>query len=133
MGIDFGLRRTGLAVTDPLRIIVQGLETQKTEKLTAFIKKYVQKEVVDAFVVGYPFPEGAWGDKTFKDKLDLFVQELKATYPNITVDLYDERFTSMRAKEIILQSGVNRKKRRNKELMDQTSAIVILQEYLGHI
>ena len=133
MGIDFGLKRTGLAVTDPLRIIVQGLETQKTEKVTDFIKEYVKKEAVDAFVVGYPFPEGAWGDRTFKEKLDLFVKELKTIYPNATVDLYDERFTSIRAKEIILQSGVNKKKRRNKELMDQTSAIVILQEYLGHI
>jgi len=133
MGIDYGLKRTGLSVTDPMQIIVQGLETQKTEDLISFIKTYSAREQIDTFVVGYPFLEGAWGDKLFKEKLDAFVSDLKKIFPSIEVKLYDERNTSVRAKEIILQSGVNRKKRKNKELMDRTSAIVILQEYLGHI
>ncbi|HUR30071.1 MAG TPA: Holliday junction resolvase RuvX [Saprospiraceae bacterium] len=133
MGIDYGLKRTGLSVTDPMKIIVQGLETQKTDDLMSFIKSYSGKEHIDAFVVGYPFLEGSWGDKLFKEKLDGFIADLKKVFPTIEVKLYDERNTSVRAKEIILQSGVNRKKRQNKELMDRTSAIVILQEYLGHI
>jgi len=133
MGIDYGLKRTGLSVTDPLQIIVQGLETQKTSDVLDFIKKYAQREPVDGFIVGYPFLEGAWGEKSFKQKLDAFIEELKKSFPSTEVQLFDERYSSMRAKEIILQSGAKKKKRQSKELMDQTSAIVILQEYLGHI
>jgi putative holliday junction resolvase len=133
MGIDYGLRRTGLSVTDPLQIIVQGLETQQTVAVLDFIKTYVQREVIDVFIVGYPFLEGDWGDKRFKQKLDEFIQELKKSFPDKEVLLFDERYSSVRAKEIILQSGVKKKKRQSKELMDQTSAVVILQEYLGHI
>ena len=133
MGIDYGLKRTGLAVTDPLQIIVQGLETQKTAEALDFIMKYAQKEQVDYFVVGYPFPEGPWGDKVFKEKLERFIRELKKAFPAADIKLHDERNTSMRAKEIIFESGVKKMKRQSKELMDRTSAIVILQEYLGHI
>lgn len=133
MGIDYGLRRTGISVTDPLQIIVQGLDTQKTEELIPFIRNYAAREPVDLFVVGYPFLEGAWGNKGFKTKIDDFIAELKKLFPAIEVKLHDERFSSMRAREIILQSGVNKRKRQSKELLDQTSAVVILQEYLGHI
>lgn len=133
LGIDYGMKRTGLSVTDPLRIIVQGLDTQKTEEVIDFLTRYAQKEVIDQFVVGYPFLEGAWGDKNFKIKLDAFIEELKKTFPLAEVKLFDERYSSMRAREIISQSGAKRKKRQSKEHMDKTSAIVILQEYLGHI
>ena len=133
MGIDYGQKRTGISVTDPLQIIVQGLGTQKTEELLLFIKTYSQKETIETFVIGYPFLEGAWGDRKFKEKLDGFILLLQKEFPKIPVKLHDERYSSVRAREIILQSGVNKKKRRDKELLDQTSAIVILQEYLGHI
>ena len=133
MGIDYGLRRTGISVTDPLQIIVQGLDTQKTEDLIPFIRNYAAREPIDLFVVGYPFLEGAWGNKGFKTKIDDFIAELKKLFPAIEVKLHDERFSSMRAREIILQSGVSKRKRQSKELLDQTSAVVILQEYLGHI
>ena len=133
MGIDYGQKRTGISVTDPLQIIVQGLGTQKTEDLLLFIKTYAQKEPIETFVIGYPFLEGAWGDRKFKEKLDGFIVVLQKEFPGIPVKLHDERYSSVRAREIILQSGVNKKKRRDKELLDQTSAIVILQEYLGHI
>lgn len=133
MGIDYGLRRTGISVTDPLRIIVQGLETQKTEHVMDFIKEYAQKELIDEFVVGYPFPEGQWGDPKFKAGLDAFLSKLTKLFPDKKVNLFDERFTSIRAKEIILDSGFKKKKRQSKELTDRTSAIIILQEYLGHI
>lgn len=133
MGIDYGMKRTGISVTDPMQIIVSGLETRETTGLIDFIKEYSKTEKLDAFVVGYPFPEGGWGDKLFKQKLDKFILELKKLFPGTEVHLHDERFSSMRAKEIMLQSGMNRKKRQDKALLDKTSAIVILQEYLGHI
>ena len=133
MGIDYGQKRTGISVTDPLQIIVQGLGTQKTDELLLFIKSYANQENIETFVIGYPFLEGAWGDRKFKEKLDEFISLLQKEFPLIPVKLHDERYSSVRAREIILQSGVNKKKRRDKELLDQTSAIVILQEYLGHI
>ncbi len=133
MGIDYGLKRTGISVTDPMQIIVSGLETQETAGVLGFIREYSRTETIDAFVVGYPFPEGGWGDKPFKVKLDKFIVDLQKIFPGIEIHLHDERFSSMRAKEIMLQSGMNRKKRQDKALLDKTSAIVILQEYLGHI
>jgi len=133
MGIDYGLKRTGLSVTDPLRIIVQGLDTQKTDEVLNFIKIYAQRELIDVFIVGYPFLEGEWGEKGFKKKLDEFILDLKKSFPGTEVKLFDERYSSMKAKEIILQSGAKKKKRQSKELLDRTSAVVILQEYLGHI
>jgi putative Holliday junction resolvase len=133
MGIDFGLRRTGISVTDPLKIIVQGLESLKTEGLMAFIMEYSKKEVIDGFVVGYPFLEGAWGDKNFKVKLDEFIADLRKKFPTIPIELHDERFSSIDAREIIRQKGLKKNKREDKGLLDQTSAILILQEYLGHI
>jgi len=98
-----------------------------------FIQEYARKEPVDRFVVGYPFLDGEWGNSSFKKNLDIFIQDLGKNFPNHQVDLQDERLSSMRAKEIILQSGKKRHERRDKRLLDKTSAIIILQEYLGHI
>lgn len=133
MAIDYGLKRSGVSVTDPLQIVVNGLETQKTEDIMTFIESYVRKEVVDKIVVGYPFVEEAWGEKNFKIKLDEFILALRKKFPDMIIDIHDERFSSFRAKEIIQQSGFKKKKRRDKGLLDKTSAVVILQEYLGHI
>jgi len=133
MGIDYGLRRTGISVTDPLQIIVQGLETRKTEDVMNFIIEYSGKELIDSFVVGYPFLDGNWGNKNFKSKLDEFILDLRKNFPSKKVDLHDERYTSMQAREIIHQRGLKKTKRHDKALLDQTSAVIILQEYLGHI
>lgn len=133
MGIDFGAKRTGLSVTDPLQIIVQGLETKKTEDVLNFIQDYSTKEKIDAFVVGYPFLEGNWGDKNFKGKLDSFILDLRKNFPTVLINLHDERNTSIQAREIIHQRGLKKNKRQDKTLIDQTSAVLILQEYLGHI
>ena len=133
MGIDFGVKRTGLSVTDPLQIIVQGLETQMTVGVMDFILEYSRKELIDTFVVGYPFLEGSWGDRNFKEKLDTFILKLKKQFPLTPVELHDERYTSMQAREIIHQRGLKKNKREDKSLLDQTSAVLILQEYLGHI
>jgi len=133
MGIDYGLQRTGLAVTDPLQIIVNGLDTVETKNLMEFLDLYGEREPIDSFVVGYPFLDGEWGDSKFKKELDLFIDHLKRKFPDRPVHLQDERFSSVRAKEIILQSGRKKQDRRDKRLLDKTSAVVILQEYLGHI
>jgi putative Holliday junction resolvase len=133
MGIDYGVKRTGISVTDPGQIIVRGLETVDTEKLLPFLQNYLLREPVDMFVVGYPFLEGAWGNKAFKTKLDQFIGQLRKTFPDIPVKLQDERFSSSTARDIIRQSGKKKSDRADKRLLDQTSAVVILQEYLGHI
>jgi putative Holliday junction resolvase len=133
MGIDFGLKRTGLSVTDPLKIIVQGLTTCSTDKVLAFIKTYAIQENIEAFVVGTPFLEGSWGDRKFQQALKDFTDNLRKEFPEVELHLHDERFSSIRAREIISRSGLKKKKRESKELLDQTSAVVILQEYLGHI
>ena len=133
MGIDYGLQRTGLAVTDPLQIIVSGLDTVDTKIIMDFLVGYEKKEPIDSFIVGYPFLDGEWGDSKFKKALDSFIENLKKKFPGRPVHLQDERFSSVRAKEIILQSGRKKHDRRDKRLLDKTSAIVILQEYLGHI
>jgi putative Holliday junction resolvase len=133
MGIDFGLKRTGISVTDPNQIIVQGLDTVDTENLAVFLKKYALAEQIELFIVGYPFLEGAWGNKEFKVKLDKFIEQLRKDFPGTPIKLHDERNTSATAREIIRQSGKKRSQREDKRLLDKTSAVVILQEYLGHI
>ena len=133
MGIDFGMKRTGISVTDPNQIIVQGLETQDTRTVLDFIIDYAAREHLDEIVVGYPFVDGAWGDRKFKEKLDLFIDDLKKTFLSTPVTLHDERYTSVQAREIMSRSGLKKSKREDKALLDRTSAILILQEYLGHI
>lgn len=133
LGIDYGLKRTGMSVTDPEQIIVQGMDTQESSVVFEFILDYAKKEKLDEIVVGYPFVEGAWGDRRFKEKLDKFIRDLKNSFPDIPVTLYDERNTSVDAREIMNQIGLKKHQRRDKALLDRTSAIIILQEYLGHI
>lgn len=133
MGIDFGLRRTGISVTDPEKIIVQGLETQMTPGVLAWIESYIKLEVVEEVVIGYPFLEGAWGDRKFKEKLDQFIQDIRKLMPDVPIHLHDERYTSMAARDIMSRSGMKKSKREDKAVLDRTSAILILQEYLGHI
>ncbi|MFZ1705690.1 MAG: Holliday junction resolvase RuvX [Saprospiraceae bacterium] len=132
LGIDFGLKRCGIAVTDPLQIIVSGLETIETPKLLSFLEFYLELEKVEKIVFGYP---------THKDGNDTYVVEhikqltskCQQQWPEILIDYQNEQFSSHMARQIILQSGVNRKKRQDKALVDKVSAIVILQKYLKHI
>jgi putative Holliday junction resolvase len=133
MGIDYGMKRTGISVTDPAQIIVKGLDTQETIGVLAFIISYAVQEKLDEIVIGYPFVEGAWGDKRFKDKLDKFIADIRKAFPTIPVTLHDERNTSVNAREIMSRSGLKKSQREDKALLDRTSAILILQEYLGHI
>ena len=130
MGIDYGTKRTGIAVTDPLQIIAAGLTTVPTSELFDFIENYLREEEVEAIVVGEPmYPDG--NPAQIAHLVKGFVNKLRKQHPDIEVFMQDERYTSELAKQIILQSGVGRKKRRDKSLVDKVSAALILEDYLN--
>jgi len=131
LGIDFGSKRTGIAITDAMQIIAGGLTTVLTHLLDDFIADLVQKENIESFVVGDPKNlDGSNTDST--GHVNGFVKRLQKTYPTIPVYQIDERFTSKIAKQSILASGIKKKGRQNKALVDEVSAIIILQNYLDY-
>jgi putative Holliday junction resolvase len=129
MAIDYGLKRTGLAVTDPLRIISTPLETVPSSTLIKFLKEYTEKEVVDEFVVGMP-KTLANGDSSIAPMVRKFIEELKKNFQDKPVHLMDERFTSSIAKRTLIDGGMKKKDRQNKANIDKVSATIILQDYL---
>lgn len=129
LGIDFGVKRTGIAVTDPLQMIASGLTTVSTPELMAYLKDYIGKEDVQLIVIGQPKRM----NNEFSDveqNIQYFIDALKVEIPEISVVRVDERFTSKIAFQSMLDTGVKKKDRRKKELLDQVSATVILQSYL---
>jgi len=117
-------------VTDPLQIIVSGLETVETKQLIPFLQNYFKREVVEKIVIGYPtHVDGT--PTALVGQIEIFAKQLKKQFGNIEVDYQDESLTSKHAKEIILATH-KKKKRRDKKLVDKVSAILILQEYLKH-
>ncbi len=129
MAFDYGMKRIGVAVTDPLKIVANGLKTVTNEDVWFFLEDYLQHEQVELFVVGEPTHLD--GSPTYLEKeIQSFIGELNKRYPDINVVRQDEWLTSYEAKQIILQSGVNKKKRRDKGLVDKVSAVLILQNYL---
>lgn len=129
LAIDYGTRRVGVAVSDPLQIIANGLDTVATDQLFDFLKKYLAIEEVETMVVGMPtHADGAASQIT--DKVLLFIEEFKKLFPEIKVETQDERYTSVDARQIILQSGAKKKKRQDKSLVDKVAAILILQEFM---
>jgi putative Holliday junction resolvase len=132
LAIDYGTKRTGIAVTDVLRIIATPLETVQTSELLNFLKTYLQKEAVDEFVVGMP--------KTLKNEdsaiaplVRKFVEELKKTFPDKPVHLADERFTSSIAMRAMIDGGMKKKDRQEKGNVDKISATIILQSFLDAV
>ncbi|KFB00564.1 Holliday junction resolvase [Mangrovimonas yunxiaonensis] len=130
LAIDFGAKRTGIAVTDELQIIASGLTTVATSTLLAFLKDYVSKEQVELFVVGKPKQMNNQ-DSESEVLILPFLDKLKATFPKIPIERVDERFTSKMAFQTMLDSGLSKKQRRNKALVDEISATIILQSYLS--
>ena len=129
IAIDYGTKRTGLAVTDPLQIIANGLDTVATKDLEEYLRQYLNQEEVETIVVGEPlYPDG--NPAQIHHLVVGFVRRLKKLFPDIEVVTHDESYTSEEAKQIILQSGAKRKKRRDKGLVDKVSAVLILQDYL---
>ncbi len=129
LSIDYGRKRTGLAVTDPLRIIANGLTTVPTASLITFLKDYFAKENVDLIVVGQPKQLNNQPSESWK-YIEPFIRNLKKVFPDMPVELVDERFTSVLAHKAMLDGGLKKKDRQNKELVDEISATIILQSYL---
>lgn len=129
VAIDYGTKRTGLAVTDPLQIIATALETVRTHDLLEFLKKYVQSEAVEVFVVGMPRKL----DNTDSDhapRVQSFVKILQKTFPHIPVQTHDERFTSVMAFQSMIAGGSKKSDRKEKGNIDKISATIILQSYM---
>ena len=129
LAIDFGSKRTGLAVTDPLQIIASALTTVTTDGLLPFLKKYVGEEIVELFVLGEPmYLDG--NPSQIAPQVEAFLEKLRLEIPQIPVARQDERHTSNDAKAIILQSGLKKKDRRDKSRVDKIAAALILENYM---
>jgi putative Holliday junction resolvase len=130
LSIDYGLKRTGIAVTDPNRIIATPLETVLTLELIAFLKKYTTREVVDEFVVGMPKTMKN-EDSSIAPQVRMFVAELEKTFPEKKIHLADERFTSAIAQRALIAGGMKKKDRQIKGNVDKVSATIILQDFMS--
>lgn len=133
MGIDYGTKKTGLAVTDPLKLIVNPLDTVETKKLFLYLQDYFGREEVEKVVVGEPFMADGSTPAQHHPIVMKFIKNFRNKFPECEVDLFDETFSSRQARDIINQSVPSRKKRRNKMLVDKIAATLILQQYLKHI
>ena len=129
MAIDYGSKRVGIAVTDPQQIIATGLTTVHSSEVIDFLKKYMQKEEVSCIVVGEPKRMNNEPSDSARF-IEPFEMHLKRTFPAVKVERMDERFTSKMAFQTMIDSGLKKKARQNKELVDEISATIILQSYL---
>ncbi|MFV0483301.1 MAG: Holliday junction resolvase RuvX [Bacteroidales bacterium] len=132
MAIDYGKMRTGLAVTDMLRISANRLETVETFRLFKFLKSYFSTEKVDVVVVGYPYEENFTPSEN-AERVEKFIEKFKAEYPDKELVLQDERYTSRMAQRAIIDAGLKKSKRRDKGLVDGVSATIILQSHLDSL
>jgi len=129
LAIDYGKKRTGIAVSDPLQIIANGLTTVKTSEIFDFLHDYLSKEEVTTFVVGLPKQMNGKMSENMQ-RVEVFVDKLKQKYPSIPVEYYDERFSSRMAHQTMIDGGLKKKARQNKALDDEISATIILQGYM---
>ena len=129
LAIDYGKKRTGIAVTDPMQIIANGLTTVPTHTLMDFLMNYVQKEQVERIIIGHPKQMNNEDSENMKNIVP-FMNQLKKKMPQMPVELVDERFTSVLAHQATLTGGLKKKDRQNKALVDEISATIILQSYM---
>ncbi len=129
LAIDYGTKRTGIAVTDELQIIASGLTTVATKELIPFLKKYINEEQVETFVIGAPKQMNNTVSESEVFILN-FIEKLKKAIPKIPIKRIDERFTSKMAVQTMIDSGLKKGKRKNKALVDEISATLILQNYM---
>jgi putative Holliday junction resolvase len=132
LSIDYGRKRTGVAVTDPLQIIANRLATISTHELLAFLQDYFTREQVDTIVIGYPRQMNNLPSQAV-EYIDPFIKQLRKKWPDKKVVLMDERFTSKIALQTMIDGGVKKKDRRNRDLLDSISATIILQSYMESI
>jgi putative Holliday junction resolvase len=129
IGIDYGRKRVGVAASDPLGIFASALETVHSAKIIDYLKTYAEKENVVRFVVGYPINMNGTPSEAAKD-IDAFLNRLRRVFPDIPVELEDERFTSVLAHRAMIDGGMKKQDRMKKESVDKISAAIILQSYL---
>lgn len=132
MALDIGTKRTGIAITDPLNIIATALETVATNDLIPFLAKYMQTEEVSQLIVGEPKQMNNEASQSAAE-IQKIVEQLKNKFPLLPIIRVDERFTSKMASQIIAQSGMNKKNRERKEIIDTISATIILQSYMESV
>ena len=130
LSIDYGTKRTGLAVTDPLKLIASGLTTVDTPQLLPFLEKYTAEEAVEAFVIGLPKRLNN-EDSAVEADIQQLLTKLKERFPTIKIHRYDERFTSKIAFQTMIDSGLKKKQRQHNALIDEISATLILQDFLN--
>jgi len=129
VSIDYGRKRTGLAVTDPLQIIAGGLATVATSELFEWLQAYIAREPVERIVIGEPRqPNGEPSENLAR--VQQFVNRWRKAMPNIPIEYYDERFTSVLAHQVMIDGGLHKKARQNKGLVDEISATIILEDYM---
>ena len=132
LSIDYGLKRTGLAVTDPLQIIATGLTTVESKELIPFLKNYFLKEQVELIIIGEPKNMDD-SDTHATPLVEKCIKDLQKNFPAIQIKKVDERFTSIMAKQSMIDMGMKKKDRRDKKLVDEIAATIMLQEYLNRI
>lgn len=129
LSIDYGKKRTGLAVTDPLQIIAGGLATVSTSELFDYLKAYTSREDVERIIIGEPRQSNGEPSENLA-RVQQFVNRWRKAMPQIPIDYYDERFTSVLAHQAMLDGGLKKKARQNKALVDEISATIILEDYM---
>ena len=129
LALDYGSKRTGIATTDELQLIASGLTTVATADLMVFLKKYITTEKVELILVGEPKQKDG-NHSTIEEQIQQFLKRFSETFPDLKVKRVDERYTSKMAFQTMIDSGLKKKQRQNKALVDEISATIILQEYL---
>lgn len=129
LSIDYGKKRTGLAVTDPLQIIAGGLATVATAELFQYLNDYIAREPVERIVIGEPRQLNGQPSENLQ-RVQQFVNRWKKARPDVPIEFFDERFTSVLAHQTMLDGGLKKKARQNKALVDEISATIILQDYM---
>ncbi len=129
LSIDYGKKRTGIAVTDPLQIIANGLATVSTSELLSYLKDYLSREQVEKIIIGRPMQTNGQPSENLQ-RVEQFVNRWKKEMPDVPVEYVDERFTSVLAHQAIIDGGLRKKARQDKALVDKISATIILEDYL---
>jgi len=129
IAIDYGLKRIGIAISDESQILAFGLNTISNLEIISFLREIIEKENVSILVIGKPLQKNN-SPSEIESSIILFIKKLNINFPQIIIKRYDERFTSLIAKKTIIEGGIKKMKRRNKDLVDKISATIILQSYL---
>lgn len=129
LAIDYGRRRTGIAVSDPMQIIAQGLTTVETKQLFPFLSEYLSREQVERFVLGLPMQPNGQPSENYA-RVKSFAGQLAKAFPDVPIEFSDERYTSVLAHQAMLDSGIGRKRRQDKALVDEIAATIILRDYM---